>query len=218
MNPFLLRRAFTTVLLACAALLPIGCGASTMASRISDARVDLAKVTASAEAPKKDDLKNMKGIAIMSVGQGGVGIGGEGGGGLLLKKVDSCWGAPFAVDAAAGSIGLQLGGQVKHFIVVFYDDGCMQDFARGGMQLLAVGEGTGGSATGNTRSSSAQYKAFIAGAGLYGGLQLGGLNYSPAKDVNTAAYGSATLAEILDGKVKAPPGALSLTSAIDGMR
>jgi hypothetical protein len=26
------------------------------------------------------------------------------------------------------------------------------------------------------------------------------------------------MAEILDGKVKAPPGALSLTSAIDGMR
>ena len=53
---------------------------------------------------------------------------------------------------------------------------------------------------------------------LYGGLQLGGLNYSPATDVNTAAYGSASMAEILDGKVKKPDGVLSLTSAIDAMR
>jgi lipid-binding SYLF domain-containing protein len=212
------HRALTTILFACLALLPVGCGASTMATRISEARIDLAKVTGSAEAPKKDDLKDMKGIAIMSVGQGGVGIGGEGGGGLLLKKVDAGWGAPFAVDAAAGSIGLQLGGQVKHFVVVFYDEGAMKDFAKGGMQLLAVGEGTGGSATGNTRSTSAQYKAFIAGAGLFGGLQLGGLNYTPAKDVNAAAYGSATATEILDGKVKRPDGVVSLTAAIDAMR
>jgi lipid-binding SYLF domain-containing protein len=214
----MIHRALSTVLFACLALLPVGCGASTMSSRISEARVDLAKVTGSPEAPKKEDLKDMKGIAIMSVGQGGVGIGGEGGGGVLLKRVGSDWGAPFAVDAAAGSIGLQLGGQVKHFVVVFYDEGCMRDFAKGGMQLLAVGEGTGGSATGNTRSTSAQYKAFIAGAGLYGGLQLGGLNYSPATDVNTAAYGSASMAEILDGKVKKPDGVLSLTSAVDAMR
>lgn len=214
----MIHRTLSLVLLACLSLLPIGCGASTMSQRLSDARVDLAKVTASEEAPKKDDLKNMKGIAIMSVGQGGVGIGGEGGGGLLLKKSGSGWGAPFAVDAAAGSIGLQLGGQVKHFIVVFYDEGTMTDFAKGGMQLLAVGEGTGGSATGNTKAASAQYKAFIAGAGLYGGLQLGGLNYNPATSVNSAAYGSATMTEILDGKVKKPDGLSSLTAAIDAMR
>jgi len=214
----MVHRTLTAILTACLALLPVGCGASTMSARLSEARIDLAKVNASPEAPKKDDVKNMKGIAIMSVGQGGVGIGGEGGGGLLLKKLDSGWGAPFAVDAAAGSIGLQLGGQVKHFIVIFYDEGCMRDFAKGGMQLLAVGEGTGGSATGNTRSTSAQYKAFIAGAGLYGGLQLGGLNYSPATDVNSAAYGSATLTDILDGKVRVPDGLTSLTASLDAMR
>jgi lipid-binding SYLF domain-containing protein len=153
------------------------------------------------------------------VGQGGVGIGGEGGGGVILKRVGGGWGAPFAFDAAAGSIGLQLGGQVKHIMVVFYEEGALKQFAMGGMQLLAVGEGTGGSASGNTRSTNVQYKPFIAGAGLYGGLQLGGLNFTPAKEVNSATYGpSASMEDILNGKVAAPAGTAGLTASLDAMR
>ncbi len=215
----MLKIKIAAFILPALALLIGGCGASTMSARISDAQLDLATVSASKETPKKDDWNNMKGIAIMSVGQGGVGIGGEGGGGVLLKHKGKTWGAPYAINAAAGSIGLQLGGQVKRFLVIFYDDGAMTDFATGGMQLLAVGEGTGGDATGNTRAKSAQYKCFIAGSGLFGGLQLGGLNYTPANKVNAAAYGpNASSEDILNGTVAMPDGMTRLTSAIDAMR
>jgi len=215
----MLTRLASIAVLVASALLPIGCGASTMGARISEAQVDLSKVQTSAEKPTREDMKDVKGVALMSVGQGGVGIGGEGGGGVILKRVGGGWGAPFAFDAAAGSIGLQLGGQVKHIMVVFYEDGALKQFAMGGMQLLAVGEGTGGSASGNTRSTNVQYKPFIAGSGLYGGLQLGGLNFTPAKEVNSATYGpSASMEDILNGKVAAPAGTGGLTASLDAMR
>jgi lipid-binding SYLF domain-containing protein len=215
----MLARLASIAVLVASALLPIGCGASTMGARISEAQVDLSKVQTSAEKPTREDMKDVKGVALMSVGQGGVGIGGEGGGGVILKRVGGGWGAPFAFDAAAGSIGLQLGGQVKHIMVVFYEEGALKQFAMGGMQLLAVGEGTGGSASGNTRSTNVQYKPFIAGAGLYGGLQLGGLNFTPAKEVNSATYGpSASMEDILNGKVAAPAGTAGLTASLDAMR
>ena len=150
--------------------------------------------------------------------QGGIGIGGEGGGGVVLKRVGSGWGAPYGIDAAAGTIGAQLGGQGKDVLIVFNDETALQQFVKGGMQLQAVAEGTGGNASGNTRSTKLAYEYFIKGNGLYGGAELGGLNFSPANKVNAETYGSmATSGEILDGKVKKPDGLSSLTSTLDAM-
>jgi lipid-binding SYLF domain-containing protein len=163
-------------------------------------------------------MKNCKGVVIMHTAQGGLGVGGEGGGGVVMKAIGRGWGAPFAMDVAAGTIGLQIGGQSKHFMIVFYDEAALNQFVQGGMQLQAVGEGTGGTAAGDTRSASTLYKPFIAGAGLYGGLQLGGLNFSPATKVNSAAYSAATTTEILDGKVTKPENLSSLSKSLDALR
>lgn len=201
-----------------AALQLVGCGASTMSARVTDAVDTINRLNASAEKPTKEDMKNVKGVVIMHTAQGGLGVGGEGGGGVVMKAIGRGWGAPFAMDVAAGTIGLQIGGQSKHFMIVFYDEGALSQFVQGGMQLQAVGEGTGGTSTGDTRSTSTLYKPFIAGAGLYGGLQLGGLNFSPSTKVNSAAYPGASTTEILDGKVTKPENLSSLTKALDALR
>ena len=200
------------------ALQLVGCGASTMSARVTDAVDTVNRLNASAEKPTKEDMKNVKGVVIMHTAQGGLGVGGEGGGGVVMKAIGRGWGAPFAMDVAAGTIGLQIGGQSKHFLIVFYDEGALNQFVKGGMQLQAVGEGTGGTASGDTRSTSTLYKPFIAGAGLYGGLQLGGLNFSPATKVNEASYPGASTTAILDGKVTKPENLSSLTKALDALR
>ena len=214
----MIQRALIALLVSAASLLPVGCGASTMSARISDAQHSLAEVNTLEKKPTKQQMANAKGVAILSVAQGGIGIGGEGGGGIVLKRVGGGWGAPYAMDAAAGTIGAQLGGQGKDVLIVFNDETALQQFVKGGMQLQAVAEGTGGNASGNTRSTKLAYEYFIKGNGLFGGAELGGLNFSPASKLNAETYGSmATSGEILDGKVKKPDGLSSLTGALDAM-
>jgi lipid-binding SYLF domain-containing protein len=214
----MIKHMFPIVAMAAATLQLVGCGASTMSARVTDAVDTINTLNASAEKPTTEDMKDCKGVVIMHTAQGGLGIGGEGGGGVVMKAIGRGWGAPFAMDVAAGTIGLQIGGQSKHFLIVFYDESALNQFVQGGMQLQAVGEGTGGTSTGDTRSRSTLYKPFIAGSGLYGGLQLGGLNFTPATKVNGAAYDSATATEILDGKVTKPENLSSLTKALDALR
>jgi lipid-binding SYLF domain-containing protein len=63
-----------------------------------------------------------------------------------------------------------------------------------------------------------EYEYFIKGSGLFGGAELGGLNFSPANKVNAATYGPVpTSQDILDGKVTKPDGTSSLTAALDAM-
>jgi lipid-binding SYLF domain-containing protein len=214
----MIKSMLPVVAFAAAALQLVGCGASTMSARVTDAVDTINTLNASAEKPTTEDMKNVKGVVIMHTAQGGLGVGGEGGGGVVMKAIGRGWGAPFAMDVAAGTIGLQIGGQSKHFLIVFYDESALNQFVQGGMQLQAVGEGTGGTSTGDTRSKSALYKPFIAGEGLYGGLQLGGLNFAPATKVNEAAYPGASATAILDGKVTKPENLSSLTKALDALR
>jgi lipid-binding SYLF domain-containing protein len=214
-----MSRILPVIVLLLSALLPIGCGASTMSQRLLDASHSLAQVNTLPQKPTKQQMSAAKGVAILSIAQGGVGIGGEGGGGIVLKRVGDGWGAPYAVDAAAGTIGAQLGGQGKDVLVVFNSEAALTDFVKGGMQLQAVAEGTGGSEGGNTRSKSAEREIFVKGTGLFGGAELGGMNFSPANKINAGSYGpAATSTEILDGKVKKPDGTSSLTAALDAMR
>ena len=214
----MIKNMLPIAIVVAAALQLVGCGASTMSARVTDAVDTINRLNASAEKPTKEDMKNCKGVVIMHTAQGGLGVGGEGGGGVVMKAIGRGWGAPFAMDVAAGTIGLQIGGQSKHFMIVFYDEAALNQFVQGGMQLQAVGEGTGGTATGDTRSTSTLYKPFIAGAGLYGGLQLGGLNFSPSTKLNSATYNAATATEILNGKVTKPENLSSLTKALDALR
>ena len=214
----MLHRAIVAIALSALSLLPVGCGASTMSARVTDAMQTLAEINTLKTKPTKEQMSAAKGVAILSLAQGGIGIGGEGGGGLVLKRVGGGWGAPYAMDAAAGTIGAQLGGQGKDVLIVFNDETSLKQFVAGGMQLQAVAEGTGGNDSGNTRSKKLGYEYFIKGSGLYGGAELGGLNFSASNKVNAAAYGAmATSSDILDGKVTRPEGMPGLTSALDAM-
>jgi len=93
---------------------------------------------------------------------------------------------------------VQLGGQGKDVLVIFNDAAALDEFVKGGMQLQALGEGTFGSASGNTKEPKLNTTVFVKGHGVFGGLELGGLNVG----VNTGAYGKADVETILSGKVQ----------------
>ena len=80
---------------------------------------------AALEAPKRG--------VIMTMGKGGVGIGGAYGKGLLYEN-----GAPSAVvKMTQFSFGFQFGGQVYSEFIFFKDDVALSDFKRGNFELNA---------------------------------------------------------------------------------
>lgn len=194
----LVRRLFLPLL----ALLTASCGAPSMHERLEQARHSLAEINTLSTHPTPEEMKKAAGVALLSLGQGGVVIGGEGGGGIVMQRMTGGWGSPYAVDLGAGTIGLQLGGQGKDVLILFNDAASLQEFVKGGMQLQAVGEGTIGAASGNTKEPRLNTTVFVKSQGLFGGLELGGLNVGPATSVNTGAYGKAETDAILSGKVQ----------------
>ena len=200
-------------------LLPLAaCGAPSMEERLTQARLSLAQVNTLKDHPTPEQMKAAKGVALLSIVQAGVGIGGEGGGGVVLQRNGSTWGSPYAVDLGAGTIGLQLGGQGKDVLLIFNSQDALDDFLDGGMQLHALGEGTFGASTGNTNAQKRSTLVFLKGQGVFGGLELGALNVGPANDVNGATYGGNTdRAAILSGKAKPPEGLSRLTRMLDAM-
>jgi lipid-binding SYLF domain-containing protein len=190
------------LLLPLLSLLAAACGAPSMHERLDQARHALAEINTLTVHPSVEEMKKAVGVALLSLGQGGVVIGGEGGGGIVLQRVTGGWGSPYAVDLGAGTIGLQLGGQGKDVMVLFNDAAALKEFVKGGMQLQAVGEGTIGAASGNTKEPKLNTTVFVKGQGVFGGLELGGLNVGPATSVNAGAYGKADAEAILTGKVQ----------------
>lgn len=201
-----------------ALLLSCACGAPSMDQRLTQARLSLAQVNTLIVHPSPAQMKAAVGVALLSIVQGGAGIGGEGGGGVVLQRVEGGWGAPYGVDVGAGTIGLQLGGQGKDVMILFNDTQALKDFVTGGMQLQALGEGTFGAASGDTVAPQASMVRFVKCQGLFGGLQLGGLNVSPSHNLNAATYGSeADSDSILSGKVRLPEDTTRLTRMLDAM-
>ncbi len=188
-----------------ALLLPLllaACGAPSMYERLETARHSLAEVNTLKDHPTPKDMQDAKGLVLLSLVQAGVGIGGEGGGGVVLRRNGTSWGSPYAVDVGAGTIGLQLGGQGKDVLILFNDEATLKEFVEGGMHLQALGEGTFGAASGNTKAPKPATSVFTKGQGVFGGLELGGLNMGPANAVNAGSYGKADVETILSGKVK----------------
>jgi hypothetical protein len=66
------QRALTVIVMSALALLPVGCGASTMSSRIGDASLSLAEVNTLPQdkKPTKQQMKDAKGVAIMNIAEG----------------------------------------------------------------------------------------------------------------------------------------------------
>ena len=122
-------------------------------------------------------------------------IGAEGGSGVLMvRSRNGGWTDPAFYTMAAGSIGLQAGGQVAEVIFTIMSDEALyallnDQFKFGGDISVAAGPLGKGVGTGSATNLRADVYSFAKTVGLYGGLSFDGTGMFAREDWNTGYYG-----------------------------
>jgi lipid-binding SYLF domain-containing protein len=132
--------------------------------------------------------------------KGGFILGGEGGYGVLLVRgADRSWSAPAFFALAAGSIGLQIGGQVSEVVLTVMNDGALDSILNRKVKFGAdvsvavgpIGKGLEASTTANLKDD---VYAFSRAVGLFGGGSLEGAGLFERNTLNSAYYGAGATA------------------------
>ena len=204
-----LRRAVAA--LAAAALVVVALGATTLAGSaraeteaegfVTEARLTVDRLMADKEffeLPKF--IKAAKGVFIVpQLVKGGFIIGAEGGTGVFLARgTDGTWSPPAFYTLGAGSIGLQIGGEVKEVVFVLMSDKAVDamlssEFKLGADASVSVGPLGRGVEASRTTDFTSDIYAFSKSVGLFGGGALEGAKIFTRKSLNENYYsGGAT--------------------------
>ncbi len=128
--------------------------------------------------------------------KGGFIVGGEGGSGVLIAKgVDGSWSSPAFYTLAAGSVGLQIGGQVSKVCFTIMTDGGLDavlsnNVKFGGDLSVAVGPFGAGTEASTTSNFDVDVYSFSTAVGLFGGGALEGAALLERKSFMKGYYGS----------------------------
>ncbi len=148
------------------------------------------------ELPIKDYLDRAKGVFIVpQMWKGGLILGAEGGSGVLLVKgSDGSWSPPAFYTMAAGSLGLQVGGQVSEMIFTLMSEEAVaailsSEFKLGGELSIAMAHKGAGLEAGTSSNWSADIFAFSKGVGMFGGGSLEGAKIFSRTSWNQEYYG-----------------------------
>ena len=150
-----------------------------------------------------DELPELRGYVTRARGlliipelvKGGFIVGAEAGSGVMMVRGgDGTWSAPTFYTLAAGSIGLQIGGQVSEVVFTVMNEGAVEALLRSEVKLGvdlsitagAIGKGLEASTTTNL---NADIFAFSKNVGLFGGGALEGAKLFTRKKLNEAYYG-----------------------------
>ena len=172
--------------------------------------------------PIEEYIKNAKGILVIpSLIKGGLILGAEGGTGVLMVRgSDGSWSNPAFYTLVAGSIGLQIGGQVSEVIFTLMNDEAVSamlndEFKFGGdLSVAVLHKGAGIEASSSTAFASDIY-AFSKAVGLFGGGALEGAKLITREEWNQNYYGSgATPHSIVIDRKYSNPQAEKLRAAV----
>ena len=141
-------------------------------------------------------IQNSRAVVIVpTLLKGGFILGGQGGDGVLVARAqDRSWGYPIFITMAAGSVGLQIGGQVSQVVLTIVSDRGLnavrtsnfQLGAGAGASLVTVGAGV------EARSGldfDADMYSFSLSQGLFAGGTLEGSVILDRERWNAAYYG-----------------------------
>ena len=156
-----------------------------------------------------DLLRKAKAIGVFpNVLKGAFIIGGQGGKGLISRRVNGGWGAPALFKLGGASIGFQIGGSSTDVVMLFMTDDSLKNlledkFEIGGEASAAAGP-VGRTAKAATDAQlKAQILSYSRSKGLFAGISLSGAVISPDDDANRALY-SIPAKELLTGALKIP--------------
>lgn len=203
--------------------------AADMDERIQNATKIVEKRQGSVDPIPAEILQNAKGIAICTILKGGIGIGGQGGEGIILIRhlggAAPVWRAPSAFNISGASLGAQLGFSSISYIIVLNTERAIGQFVgEGKMKWDATATGTAGTDTGVESESTRDLEkhdvlVYRDSGGLFGGATFGGSSIEVKNEINHEAYGEHIhVRDILEGRVPAPQNAQRLYDLLDGKR
>ena len=203
--------------------------AADMEQRVRDAIKIVEKRQGSDDPIPPEILQNAKGIAICTIIKGGIGIGGQGGEGIVLIRHmgDSAtvWRAPSAFNISGASLGAQLGfSSISYIIVLNTDRGIGQFVGQGKVKWDATATGTAGGDTGVESQTTRDLEkrdvlVYRDSGGIFGGATFGGSSIEVKNGINQEAYGEHIhVRDILEGNVQSPAQAQRLYDLLDGKR
>ena len=137
-------------------------------------------------------------------------VGGQGGGGVFVRRTPTGWGAPAFVTLASGSVGAQIGASRSDAVFLFMDQGALDALAAGrfefGTNITAVaGPATATAEQANTTTRE-HVLVYSKQEGLFAGASANGVKIMFDKDDNAAVYGDATAEDLIAGRVATPEG------------
>ncbi len=142
-------------------------------------------------------VKRARGVLIIpELVKGGFVFGAEGGSGVMLVRgADGTWSSPAFYTLAAGSFGLQIGGQVSEVVFTLMTKGAVDallddEFKLGADASVAVGPFGLGVEASTTTNLAADIFAFSKSVGLFGGGSLEGAKLISRKTWNDEYYGA----------------------------
>ena len=157
-------------------------------------------------------MKRAKAVMIFpELYKGGFVLGAEGGHGILTARGAQGWSQPAFYDLAAGSLGLQIGGQVSEVVLTIMSDKALtavldNQLKFGGDMAIAVGPIGKGIGADTTTNMQADVYSFAKTAGLFGGVSFEGAGILKKDDWNHAYYGQGATPRgiVIEGKYKNP--------------
>ena len=156
-----------------------------------------------------DLLRKAKAVAVFpNVIKGAFIVGGQGGKGLISRRVGKNWEAPAVFKIGGASIGFQIGGSSTDVVMLFMTDSSLKNlledkFELGGEASAAAGP-VGRTAKASTDAQlQAQILSYSRSKGLFAGISLSGLVISPDDDANNALYNHPAR-ELLTGADRIP--------------
>ncbi|MGI9485812.1 MAG: lipid-binding SYLF domain-containing protein [Geminicoccaceae bacterium] len=147
-------------------------------------------------------------------------LGGEGGTGLLLGRLDDgSWSSPAFYTFGAASYGLQIGAEQSNVLLIITNDQTLERLAEGGLEFGADASVAAGSEGLKGEISSDQLQDIYSFAeverGLFAGLNLKGATALPRDGLNAAYYGAnVTPREIVIDGSRDNPSAADLKAAL----
>lgn len=195
--------------------------ASDMQERIHSATWILEQKQHSDDPIPAELLAHARGIAIFSITKVGLGLGGQGGEGIVVVHLGNMpghsWTAPSAFNLSGGSIGAQIGYTDVHYIVVLNTEDAVRHFtAPGKLDWNATASGTAGSDTATDKVSTTDLEhretvVYKYSGGLFGGATIGETTVERKDSINQEAYGDdVRTRDILNGTILPPKSALRL--------
>jgi len=194
----------------------VGCGANRMSQLVGqDVRI-LRSFTSAGEIDPVQ-FRDAKAVAVLGGGEGAIVFGASSAQGTLVRRLPAGWSAPLAVDLFSGTVGLQIGGQSREFVLLFMTEAAIDRFTQEGNAPLARASGTAFDASGAASAGTPpDIISLTRAGGLFGSLAVGGLGVRINDSLNRETYGPVfTAQKVLGGQLPPPPGTLVLWSMLD---